>query len=70
MNAASPHLGRASALPLDAVLAAIPSYPRPIVERLVTRLIDHLDQADGDADLEDDDPPENDDAAEDNDAGV
>ena len=57
--------GRASALPLCAVLGAIPSYPRPVIERLVARLIDHLDEQDGDPDLEptgdefeDDDPAE------------
>jgi hypothetical protein len=44
--------GRASALPLSAVLGAIPSYPRPVIERLVSRLIDHLDEQDGDPDLE------------------
>lgn len=43
-------------LPLSAVLASIPSYPRPVVERLVARIIDHLDEEDGDPDLEDDDP--------------
>lgn len=47
-------LGRASALPLSAVLATIPSYPRAIIERLVARLIEHLDATDGDADLEPD----------------
>lgn len=50
--------GSASALPLSAVLASLPSYPRPVIERLVTRLIDRLDTEDGDADLEDDDPAE------------
>ena len=44
--------GRASALPLSAVLGAIPSYPRPLIQRLVSRLIDHLDEQDGDPDLE------------------
>lgn len=44
--------GRASTLPLSAVLGAIPSYPRPMIERLVARLIDHLDGQDGDPDLE------------------
>jgi hypothetical protein len=44
--------GRASALPLSAVLGAIPSYPRSMIERLVARLIDHLDEQDGDPDLE------------------
>jgi hypothetical protein len=34
------------------VLGAIPSYPRPVIERLVARLIDHLDEQDGDPDLE------------------
>jgi hypothetical protein len=44
--------GKASALPLSAVLASLPSYPRPIIERLVTRLIDKLDTEDGDQDVE------------------
>lgn len=54
----SPNFGSASALPLSAVLGSIPSYPRPVIERLVARLIDHLDERDGDPDLEDDDPAE------------
>jgi hypothetical protein len=29
-----------------------------VIERLVSRLIDHLDEQDGDGDLEDDDPAE------------
>ena len=44
--------GRASALPLCAVLGAIPSYPLPMIERLVARLIDYLNEQDGDPDLE------------------
>lgn len=44
--------GRASALPLSAVLASIPSYPRPVIERLVSRLIETLDEDDGDTDVE------------------
>jgi len=44
--------GRATALPLEAVLAAIPSYPRPVIERLVMRLIERLDEQDGDTDIE------------------
>lgn len=44
--------GRASALPLPAVLASIPSYPRPVIERLVSRLIETLDLQDGDPDFE------------------
>lgn len=52
--ATHPHdYGRASAVPLSAVLASIPSYPRPVIERLVSRMIEHLDTADGDPDLED-----------------
>lgn len=54
--------GRASALPLSAVLASIPSYPRPVIERLVARLIDHLDEQDGDPDREEDPPEDNHDA--------
>jgi hypothetical protein len=57
----APDYGRASALPLSAVLGAIPSYPRPVIERLVARLIDHLDERDGDADRE----PDNDNEPED-----
>jgi hypothetical protein len=57
----SPAYGSASALPLSAVLASIPSFPRPVIERLCARLIDHLDEQDGDSDVEDDDPVECDD---------
>ncbi len=46
----------ASTLPLDVLLATIPSLPRPILARLTARLIDTLDELDGDPDLEDDDP--------------
>ena len=46
-------LGRASALPLDALLASIPSLPRPLLARLTARLIEHMDELDGDPDLED-----------------
>jgi len=46
------NLGRASALPISAVLGAIPSYPLPMIERLVARLIDYLNEQDGDPDLE------------------
>jgi hypothetical protein len=44
--------GSPSGLPLAAVLGAIPSYPRPVIERLVLKLIEHLDEQDGDPDLE------------------
>jgi hypothetical protein len=58
------NFGRPSGLPLSAVLGAIPSYPRPVIERLVARLIDHLDEQDGDTDLEPDDDAEPDDERE------
>lgn len=59
MASHAPDFGRASALPLSAVLASIPSYPRPVIERLCQRLIDHLDAEDAPAeDIEDDDPAE------------
>jgi hypothetical protein len=54
MASHAPRFGRASALPLSAVLASIPSYPRAIIERIVARLIEHLDATDGDADFEED----------------
>lgn len=41
-----------SAAPLDVLLSALPSLPRPLLARLATRLIDRLDEMDGDADLE------------------
>lgn len=65
MASHAPDFGRASALPLSAVLGSLPSYPRPVIERLVARLIDHLDEQDGDPDLEADDFGEDDDPAED-----
>jgi hypothetical protein len=64
MASHAPDFGRASALPLAAVLSSIPSYPRPVIERLVVRLIEHLDEQDGDADLEPDNECEDDDPAE------
>ena len=42
--------------PLDVALSIIPSLPRPVLARLVTRAIEQLDELDGDPDLEDDDP--------------
>lgn len=44
--------GRASSLPLDLILDTIPSLPRPLLARMVARMIDRLDQIDGDPDLE------------------
>lgn len=46
------------ALPIDILLSAIPTLPRPILSRLTARLIDRLDEIDGDCDLEDDDADE------------
>ena len=39
--------------PLDALLAILPSMPRPILGRLTARLIQRIDELDGDFDLED-----------------
>jgi hypothetical protein len=59
MASHAPDYGSPSGLPLSVVLGAIPSYPRPVIERLVARLIDHLDNQDAPlADLEEDDPAE------------
>ena len=44
--------------PLDVLLAAIPSLPRPVLARLVQQAIDRLDALDPDPELEDDDPAE------------
>jgi hypothetical protein len=48
----------ATQLPLTTALAIIPSLPRPLLNRLVERAIDHMDALDGDRALEDDDPAE------------
>ena len=45
--------GGASALPI--LLATLPSLPRPILARLTARMIDRMDELDGDDDLEVDD---------------
>ena len=53
MNALSIRIGRgASRLPADVALSLIPSLPRPVLERLAQQIIDHLDETDGDTDLE------------------
>lgn len=54
--ASHPNIGSASALPFATALAVIPSLPRPLLSRLVSRAIERLDEIDGDPDLEDDDP--------------
>ena len=53
MNALSIRIGRgASRLPADVALSLFPSLPRPVLERLAQQIIDHLDDADGDTDVE------------------
>ena len=37
---------------ISAVLASIPSLPRPILSRLTLRMIERLDELDGDSDIE------------------
>ncbi|KQN19451.1 hypothetical protein ASE86_13350 [Sphingomonas sp. Leaf33] len=52
--------GGARALPVDLLLSAIPSLPRPALDRLVDRAIEHMDDDDGDPDIE---PEEDNDVA-------
>lgn len=53
MSALSIRIGRgASRLPADLALSLIPSLPRPVLERLAQRIIDHLDDMDPDPDVE------------------
>lgn len=54
MSAMLLYPGRAAVLPIEAVLSAIPQLPRPALNRLVARMIDRLDDIDGDPDLEPD----------------
>lgn len=55
MNALSIRIGRgASRLPADVALSLIPSLPRPVLERLAQRIIDHLDDMDPDPAVEPD----------------
>lgn len=42
----------APALPLEALLSSIPSLPRPILARITARMIERLDELDGDPDME------------------
>jgi hypothetical protein len=51
------NLGRASAFPLSAVLGSISSYPRPVIDRLIARLVGDMDEQDGDPDAERTTPP-------------
>lgn len=53
MSALSITIGRgARSLPADLALSMIPSLPRPVLERLAQRIIDHLDDMDPDPDVE------------------
>jgi hypothetical protein len=58
MTALSLRYGASAALPIEALLSMIPSLPRAALDRLTARMIDRLDEIDGDADLEDDDDDE------------
>lgn len=40
--------------PLDVLLASVPSLPRAILSRLTARMIDRMDEMNGDTDLEPD----------------
>jgi hypothetical protein len=44
------------ATPLDVLLASVPSLPRALLSRLTARMIERMDELDGDPELEDDDP--------------
>lgn len=44
-----------NAVPLDVLLASVPSLPRALLSRLTARMIERLDELDGDTDLEPDD---------------
>lgn len=44
--------GAAASLPLDLILDTIPSLPRPLLARMVAKIIDRLDEMDGDSDVE------------------
>lgn len=39
---------------VDTLLSVIPSLPRTVLDRLVTDMIDRMDEMDGDPDMEDD----------------
>ena len=56
MNRPATQAGRASPLPLALLSEALPRLSRNALEGLVESLIDRLDEIDGDADLEEDDP--------------
>jgi hypothetical protein len=56
MTALHMNTAGARALPIDLLLASIPSLPRAALNQLVDRAIEQMDADDGDTDLEDDDP--------------
>lgn len=49
-------MGEAPAFPFPAALGVVLSQPRPVLARLAARLIERLDEIDGEPDMEDDDP--------------
>lgn len=55
MSAILLYPGRAAVLPVDAMLSAIPKLPRAAIDRLVSRMIERLDEMDGNPDAEPDD---------------
>ena len=56
MMATLPNSGEPSALPLSLLAQAVPMLSRHELASLTERLIDRLDEIDGDPDHEDDDP--------------
>lgn len=46
------YVGRGHSLPPAMALSIIPSLPRAVLERLAQQIIDHLDDTDGDVDVE------------------
>ena len=69
MTALHISMGGTRALPLDLLLAAIPSLPRAALNALVDQAIERMDEDDGDPDLEFEDDMGVDDIGEDDRAG-
>ena len=63
--ATQPNAGGPSGLPLALIAQALPKLTRHDLEALTARLIDRLDEIDGDTDAEDDDPDHEHDGRED-----
>ncbi len=55
MNAYLLYRGQSAILPVETLLGTIPQLPRSVLSRLVTQMIDRLDEMDGDPDAEPDD---------------